>query len=197
MLFRSMAEPLSEWMADYIWKVCTTGIGLPCRFIGAGFVSKLVCHHPRYLCPFSVARHFEEKPSIGLAKSIHSVLCSTLLQPSAIILALWYISRLPVLFDGHNPCVDLTPAEREFRKELYGEGRFNTSLTERSQLESRAPFRVALLGCMFANKWLDDHTFSNKTWYVGYRLHNTSFANFLSSGKVYPTCPFRASIVLS
>ena len=37
---------------------------------------------------------------------------------------------------------------------------------ERDALELNAPFRLFVLGCMLANKWLDDHTFSNKTWYV-------------------------------
>jgi hypothetical protein len=31
-----------------------------------------------------------------------------------------------------------------------------------------APLRLVVLGFMLANKWLDDHTFSNKTWYVSY-----------------------------
>lgn len=145
--YRAMAEPLSEWMADYVWKICTRGMSLPCRFVGAG-----------------ASCIYEEKPPSNLAKAIHSVLSSTLLQPSAILLALWYITRLPVLFDVHCSGTILTPAELEFRKELYGEG-CPLSTDERSQLVSRAPFRIALLGCMFANKWLDDHTFSNKTWH--------------------------------
>ncbi|KAL5487809.1 hypothetical protein ACEPAI_5917 [Sanghuangporus weigelae] len=146
--YRAMAEPLSEWMADFIWKACTDGVSLPRRFVGIGAI-----------------RTYGDKPSSSLAKSIHSVLCSTLLQPSAIVLALWYITRLPVLFDEQTVGVNLTSCELEFRKELYGDGRSHPAARDRHQLESQAPFRVALLGCMLANKWLDDHTFSNKTWH--------------------------------
>lgn len=90
------------------------------------------------------------------------MLLSTLLQPSAVFLALWYIVRLPVFFGS----VGLGPAhsrEMHFRAELLGEAH---SPLDRDAIESYAPFRLILLGCMLANKWLDDHTFSNKTWYV-------------------------------
>ena len=46
--------------------------------------------------------------------------------------------------------------EYQFRLELFGE--------DERPAEAHAPFKVFLLGCMLANKWLDDHTFSNKTW---------------------------------
>ena len=90
------------------------------------------------------------------------MLLSTLLQPSAVFLALWYIVRLPVFF---NP-VSLGPEhtkEMRFRAELLGDPHLGT---DREIVEAYAPFRLILLGCMLANKWLDDHTFSNKTWYV-------------------------------
>ncbi|THH10087.1 hypothetical protein EW145_g1563 [Phellinidium pouzarii] len=145
--YRAIAEPLSNWMADYVWKICTTGLDLPQRFIGVG--------------PMKL---YSEKPPSALARSTHSLLCSTLLQPSAIILSLWYITRLPVFFGGETSDINLSPSERDFRKELLGEGQFYPLSGDRNILESRAPFRMILLGCMLANKWLDDHTFSNKTW---------------------------------
>lgn len=52
--------------------------------------------------------------------------------------------------------------ELRFRVALLGE---NHGL-DRDATENNAPFRLIVLGCMLANKWLDDHTFSNKTWYV-------------------------------
>ena len=88
------------------------------------------------------------------------MLLSTLLQPSTIFLALWYIVRLPVFFGP----VSLGPEhykEMRFRDELLGQPHFSY---DRNTAESYAPFRLILLGCMLANKWLDDHTFSNKTW---------------------------------
>lgn len=98
-------------------------------------------------------------PPTFLAGSIHSILLSTLLQPSAIFLAVWYMVRLPVYYDAADldlACVN----ERKFRLELLDP---STGL-DRETAELQAPFKLFLLGCMLANKWLDDHTFSNKTW---------------------------------
>lgn len=105
-------------------------------------------------------------PPAYLARSIHVLLCSTLLQPSAIILALWYLTRLPVYFDWQSGDSGLSSAEVAFRKELLSESDIMQSPAseERRSSERIAPFRLAVLGCMLANKWLDDHTFSNKTW---------------------------------
>jgi hypothetical protein len=30
--YKKLAEPLSEWLACYVWRVCTTGAGLPHHF---------------------------------------------------------------------------------------------------------------------------------------------------------------------
>lgn len=37
--YRVMAETLSEWVADYVWKMCTAGLSLPQRFGCAKYVS--------------------------------------------------------------------------------------------------------------------------------------------------------------
>lgn len=103
---------------------------------------------------------YQSFPPSYLASSVHSLLLSTLLQPSAVFLAVWYIIRLPVYFAA-------SPLEPEFVKEA----RFRAALLgdlclglDREAMEASAPFRLVVLGCMLANKWLDDHTFSNKTW---------------------------------
>jgi hypothetical protein len=88
------------------------------------------------------------------------LLLSTLLQPSAVFLAVWYIVRLPVYFDAGDIGTDCLK-EMLFRAELLGESGVGL---DRDAIEANAPFRLILLGCMLANKWLDDHTFSNKTW---------------------------------
>lgn len=82
------------------------------------------------------------------------------------MLSLWYIAQLPVYFDGDVAgCgVDLSASESEFRKELFSENLLMMTVEDRAAAEASAAFRLILLGCMFANKWLDDHTFSNKTW---------------------------------
>ncbi|THH02763.1 hypothetical protein EW026_g127 [Hermanssonia centrifuga] len=144
--YKRLAEPLSEWVANFVWKVCTTGMSLP----------------PAYAQPRAFAKHYSGQPPEHLARSTHSMLLSTLLQPSAIFLALWYIVRLPVFFGP----VSLGPEhvrEMRFRAELLGDVHM---AYDRDRFESFAPFRLILLGCMLANKWLDDHTFSNKTWHT-------------------------------
>lgn len=31
--YKKLADPLSEWLACYVWRVCSTGVGLPSQFI--------------------------------------------------------------------------------------------------------------------------------------------------------------------
>lgn len=83
---------------------------------------------------------------------------STLLQPSAVLLAMWYIVRLPVHFSGF--ILGLEAKEWRFRDELLDA----TGGIDGKTVEANATFRLIVLGFMLANKWLDDHTFSNKTW---------------------------------
>ena len=98
-----------------------------------------------------------------LSHCVQNVLLATLLQPSAVFLALWYMVRLPVYFGG-------APLNSEIMKAAAG---FQTAFLnnaqqsyEREATENSTPLRLIVLGFMLANKWLDDHTFSNKTWYV-------------------------------
>lgn len=121
------------------------------------------------------AGSYAVKPPGDLVPSIHSLLLSTLLQPSAVLLAVWYIVRLPVYF-GAVPLSPEFAKERTFRAALLGDeyAGFET--------EASATFRLVVLGCMLANKWLDDHTFSNKTWYVtysSYRYHVAKSSIFI------------------
>jgi hypothetical protein len=143
--YRKLSEPLSEWIANFVWKACTTGTNVPSFIV-----------RPR----ISSSRIYAMSPPNYLATSVHSLLLSTLLQPSAIFLALWYIVRLPVFFGAANLSTEHVK-ELRFRVALLGE---NHEL-DRDAEENNAPFRLIVLGCMLANKWLDDHTFSNKTWH--------------------------------
>ncbi|KAJ7095119.1 hypothetical protein B0H15DRAFT_92901 [Mycena belliarum] len=142
--YRKLAEPLSEWVANYVWKACTTGFSLPPAFSRTSG---------------SVVKQRSAFPPTYLANAVHSLLLSTLLQPSAVFLAIWYIVRLPVYYDATNLGTDFAK-ELCFRVELLGNGR------DQDAIEASAPFRLIVLGCMLANKWLDDHTFSNKTWHT-------------------------------
>jgi len=143
--YKKLSEPLAEWIANYVWKVCTTGFSLPPAFAQSAMTAS----------PYAVA------PPSYLAPSIHTLLLSTLLQPSAVFLAVWYIVRLPVYFAAAPLGAELTK-ESAFRAAFLGESQDSL---ERQALENSAPFRLIVLGCMLANKWLDDHTFSNKTWH--------------------------------
>ncbi|KIJ70336.1 hypothetical protein HYDPIDRAFT_23451 [Hydnomerulius pinastri MD-312] len=145
--YKKLAEPMAEWIVSYVWKVCTNAIMLP---------QQIASYTP------STAPQLRQPAPLHLTSAVHSLLMSTLLQPSAILLALWYITRLPVYFGAPG----LGPEhvkERRFRVELLGDTRNNV---DGESLEGTATFRLIVLGCMLANKWLDDHTFSNKTWHT-------------------------------
>ncbi|KAF8631242.1 hypothetical protein AX15_002571 [Amanita polypyramis BW_CC] len=151
--YKKLAEPLAEWMANFVWKVCTTGVGLPSNYVNHASIP--------------IAR-FLDSPPRNLAPSIHSILLSTLLQPSAAFLALWYIVQLPV-YCGSIALGSDHVKELHFRKALFGDPRISAAtgdtILNLSPMDESMPFRLMLLGCMLANKWLDDHTFSNKTWH--------------------------------
>ncbi|KAG5352525.1 hypothetical protein C0989_001838 [Termitomyces sp. Mn162] len=143
--YKKLAEPLADWVANYVWKVCTTGLSLSTTFtqsIGS-----------------SATAYPNSRPGY-LTASVHSLFLSTLLQPSAVFLALWYITRLPVYLDAAP--FEHESKEAKFRAALLGDS-FN--VLDKEVAEASAPFRLVVLGCMLANKWLDDHTFSNKTWH--------------------------------
>lgn len=143
--YRKLAEPLSEWVANYVWKACTTNLDPPFAFSRG---------------PIAINKGYAPGPPGYLATSLHSMLLSTLLQPSAVLLALWYTTKLPVHF-GDVPLGVEHVNERRFRAALFGD----ELSFDRDNMEANAPFRLIVLGCMLANKWLDDHTFSNKTWH--------------------------------
>ncbi|KAF9055022.1 hypothetical protein BDZ89DRAFT_1097789 [Hymenopellis radicata] len=142
--YKKLAEPLSQWVANYVWKACTSEAALPYRGVQPTFHKQYSKVAPEYLAP-----------------AIHSLLLSTLLQPSAVILALWYIVRLPISF-GAIGITEKDDKEIRFRTALLGAAHGHNS----ELMEASAPFRLTVLGCMLANKWLDDHTFSNKTWHT-------------------------------
>jgi hypothetical protein len=158
--YRKLAEPLSDWVANYVWKACSTGFSLPSAFSRPSYVVSYALRRSvtNLYLRGNVVKQRSSFPPSYLANAVHSVLLSTLLQPSAVFLALWYIVRLPVYYDAAALSVDYVK-ELRFRAALLG-----NSLDQ--DTEASAPFRLIVLGCMLANKWLDDHTFSNKTWYV-------------------------------
>ncbi|KAG6838008.1 hypothetical protein H0H93_008402 [Arthromyces matolae] len=145
--YKKLTEPLADWVSNFVWKACTTGYTLPSNFAQPIGSSAIV---------------FSNSPPSHLAASVHSLLLSTLLQPSAVFLALWYITRLPIFFNA-APLGPECITEARFRGALFGD---RSKDFDQDLLEASSPFRLIVLGCMLANKWLDDHTFSNKTWHT-------------------------------
>ncbi|OJA15286.1 hypothetical protein AZE42_00928 [Rhizopogon vesiculosus] len=146
MKYKKFAEPMADWIVSYVWKVCKNAITLPAA---VSKYSSSISSQPAPTAP------------MHLSASVHSLLMSTLLQPSAVLLAMWYIARLPVYFAAVPLGVEQVK-ERRFRAELLD----TTGGIDEKTLEANATFRLIVLGCMLANKWLDDHTFSNKTWHT-------------------------------
>lgn len=160
--YKKVADPLAEWIATFVWKVCTTGMCLHTQYTyvhmsSAPFQDPHTVHRGDSIQP----QPPQPSPTY-LANSVRSLLLSTLLQPSAILLGIWYIVHLPVRF-GHISLRPDAMKEVHFRLELFGLSEWQDSGPLQAA-EAHAPFRLILLGCMLANKWLDDHTFSNKTW---------------------------------
>ncbi|KAG8218429.1 hypothetical protein J3R82DRAFT_4054 [Butyriboletus roseoflavus] len=147
LIHKQLAEPMAEWFVSYVWKVCTNVLVLP-----------------QTIAPYTLpnAPQLRQPMPLHLTARVHSLLMSTLLQPSAMLLALWYIVRLPVYFGAPGLGLEHVK-ERRFRVELLSDTR---DVVDGEPLEGTATFRLIVLGCMLANKWLDDHTFSNKTWHT-------------------------------
>jgi hypothetical protein len=171
--YKKFSEPLSDWVANYVWKVCTTGMSLPSTYFPSTYVlsSRLsTCTRADSRVSRACGDSYPSQPPSHLAASIHSLLLSTLLQPSAVFLAVWYIVRLPVYFGPVLLEVDQVK-EFNFRQELLGDA---PDSPDTSSKQTNVPFRLILLGYMLANKWLDDNTFSNKTWLVLTHTSNVS-----------------------
>jgi hypothetical protein len=165
--YKKVADPLAEWVATFVWNVCTTGMCLDTysAYVHLSFdfgTLPLTSHYFHRGSPTQHTQHSAPPPF--LASTVRSLLLSTLLQPSAVLLAAWYIVHLPARF-GHISLRPDAVKEVRFRLELFGLSEWQDSSCFPAS-EVHAPFRLVLLGCMLANKWLDDHTFSNKTWYA-------------------------------
>lgn len=160
---KKLVEPLAEWLANYVWKACSTGYR---PFSQPAYVQVFRCLKIDAKAPFKrrSISHFAIETPAYLAPRIQSILLATLLQPSAVFLALWYIVRLPVYLEapgGENAKVTA------FRSAFLDGSR---SLFDHEATENTPLLRLVVLGFMLANKWLDDHTFSNKTWCVAFNL---------------------------
>ena len=96
----------------------------------------------------------DRSPLLGEAtpafrRFVHQVLSQTLLSPTALVLALYYMRELPRILAA--------PGEAG--------GDEAGALALFAHPPSTAPFKLLTLGLMLANKHLDDNTFLNKTWH--------------------------------
>ncbi|CAE6492988.1 unnamed protein product [Rhizoctonia solani] len=149
------AVPLADWFADVVWAL--------------------------YLGPQSAATGGNsglagaDKAPQPLTAFVHAVLSQTLASPQCAALGLYYLVKLPVRLgstgvraaaplwsvgadvEGHTVYTSVQDRDRAARAgfvaELYGPG------------GEDVPYRLAALALMLGNKWLDDHTFTNKTWH--------------------------------
>jgi len=73
----------------------------------------------------------------------------------SLFLGIWYIRRLPIgpahTADGDK--IFFNEKERAFRDDLLA-------------MRSEIPWRLLVLGLTLSNKWLEDNTFTTKTWYA-------------------------------
>jgi hypothetical protein len=91
---KKVADPLAEWVATYIWKVCMTGMSLHTQYtyVRLASVSLYIAHILRRGGSFY---HYPPLLSVYLANSVRSLLLSTLLQPSAVLLAFMRVAAVP------------------------------------------------------------------------------------------------------
>ena len=152
-VIQASAVPLADWFADVVWALYlgpTQSGGGNSGLAGA------------------------DKAPQPLTAFVHAVLSQTLASPQCAALGLYYLVRLPVRMgaagvrvagplwnvavdaEGHTCYASVHDRERAARAgfvaELYGGG-------------EDVPYRLAALALMLGNKWLDDHTFTNKTWH--------------------------------
>jgi hypothetical protein len=69
---------------------------------------------------------------------------------ASLMLSLWFIQRLPV---GKTNGEVQTEMKRSFRDDLLAS-------------KNEIPWRLLVLGLTLSNKWLEDNTFTTKTWCV-------------------------------
>jgi hypothetical protein len=159
------AVPLSDWAADMCFRLLHREIG---RTRSGDALAWL-----------------KDVPARGLPASpesfrgfVHSTFSATLASPQCLFLGLLYVSRLPIgrfrrlpaeldnantppgvvaLFTSLN-APQWSPAEVAFRDALYGPQR--ECLTEEQLTEF-----ILTLAVMLGNKWLEDNTFTTRTWH--------------------------------
>lgn len=154
------ATDLSDWVSEVIWQMCAPMMG------GHQYVSILDAQ-----VKFDSLKHRRSSPasSVSLRRS-QSLNANNLVPPpfkrfaqqtiyqvsasaGSLFLAIWYIRRLPIgpAYTADGEKILFNEKEQVFRSDL---------LTMRAEI----PWRLLVLGLTLSNKWLEDNTFTTKTW---------------------------------
>ncbi|KAG8933624.1 hypothetical protein FRC01_007975 [Tulasnella sp. 417] len=178
------AVPLTDWAADLCWSLVT-------RVLSPRLGS--VAEHEKWMDGLFEGRPRQDilPPTstncAALRTFAQNVLQATLPSPQCLILGLLYISKLPIgnfyrvppelnsastppgvlaLFTSLNTPT-WTADEREFRETLYGNGNLYHCVLDNSADATDLDIAQSIfaLALMLGNKWLEDNTFTTRTWH--------------------------------
>ncbi|QRV92140.1 hypothetical protein RhiJN_20158 [Ceratobasidium sp. AG-Ba] len=140
------AVPLADWFADVVWAIylgrnSTVGtMGGNAGLAGA------------------------DKAPQALSAFVHAVLSQTLASPQCAALGLYYLVRLPVNLSSVSN-LRMGGALWSVGPDAEGHTCYASVPDRVGPGPEDVPYRLAVLALMLGNKWLDDHTFTNKTWH--------------------------------
>lgn len=131
------ATGLSDWMSDAIWQLCNDATVSTESFVSPSQRRSVPFTSTAVPPPF---RRF-------VSQTIYQVSAS----PASLMLALWFVFRLPIGLVGSDLST-VDELERAFVEDLSASRR-------------DIPWRLFILGVTLSNKWLEDNTFTTKTWH--------------------------------
>jgi hypothetical protein len=127
---------------------------LPARghYSASGHVSPIHISPPASPRPYLIDNPYRlrHKVTSSFINFVYRTLSQTLLSPAAVILSLWYIRRFAIHSGGGEGGEQL----RRLLCEAYSTEKGGEAVAR----------RVVVLGLACSNKWLDDNTFTNKSW---------------------------------
>ncbi|KAG8935812.1 hypothetical protein FRC02_006362 [Tulasnella sp. 418] len=159
------AVPFSDWAAEFVWILAGRSTSSTSGTTYGGFATTLKwLNDPDVLCHQSPSG-----PAFASFKAfVKEALSATITSPQGLFLALLYISKLPVgnvfvpsgFSSRAGGIVEWSSREFEFRSEVYGLANVYGHVAPGSSASL-----LFTLGLMLSNKWLEDNTFTTKTWH--------------------------------
>lgn len=150
---------LSDWISEAVWEISVPLMGGHEYVLASFYDAFPVANYPVTCFRSSPGHGHLRRPSAGNVKLVapppfKRFAQQTIYQVSAsagsLLLALWYINRLPVRVSRMG---ELSELEVAFQEDLMA-------------MPSEIPWRLLVLGLTLSNKWLEDNTFTTKTWLV-------------------------------